>query len=114
MAAPMELHREMNMVLHNVVFSNQASLNRLQPLPAFIPLPSALPSVFLGQDTGRQQLNTITPSHRHLEKRLCFWCSEMSDPHHFRNFEPLQHHMLNCVTITHTKLVNSSSGDESE
>lgn len=34
--------------LHNVVFSNQAGLNRLQPLPAFIPLPSALLSGFFG------------------------------------------------------------------
>lgn len=52
MAVPMELLRDINMELHNVVFSNQASLNRLQPLPAFMPLPSALPSGFLGQDTG--------------------------------------------------------------
>lgn len=37
---------EINVELHNIVFSNQASLDRLQPLPAFIPLPSALPSVF--------------------------------------------------------------------
>lgn len=69
---------------------------------------------FLGQDTGRQQLNTLTPSHRYLGKCPCFWCSGMSDPHHFRNPEPLQHLMLNCVNTTHTKLVNSSSGDESE
>lgn len=103
MAVPVKLLREINTELHNVVFSNQASLNRLQPLPAFIPLPSALLSVFLGQDTGRQQLNTITPSHRHLAKCLCFCCSGMSDSHHFRNLKPLQHYMLTCVNTTHYK-----------
>lgn len=103
MALPMELLREINMELHNVVFSNQTSLNKLQPLPVFIPLPSALPSGFLGQDTGRQQLNTVTASHRLLEKCLCFWCSGISDPHRFRNLEPLQYHMLTCVNTTHCK-----------
>lgn len=99
----MELLKEINMELHNVVFSNQASLDRLQPLPAFIPLPSALPSIILGQDTGRQQLNTVTPTHRHLEKCLCFWCSGISDPHCFRNLEPLQYQVLTPANTNHCK-----------
>jgi len=46
------------MQLHNVFFSIQDSLNRLQPLPTFIPLPSALPSIFTGQLHAD---NSLTP-----------------------------------------------------
>lgn len=85
-----------------IVFSNQASLNRLQPLPAFIPLPSTLPSVFW---VTIQADSSLTPwlQATDIWRNECFWCSGMSDPHHFRNPEPLQHHVLTYVNTTHCK-----------
>lgn len=69
---------EINVELHNIVFSNQASLNRLQPLPAFVPLPSALPSVFW---VKIQADSSLTPwlQATDIWRNECFWCSGMSD-----------------------------------